>query len=79
MGAALAKAEEGWQGQLQVLVDACAQISNHLDYSVKSTKQEDHYIAARMEVSKISEYLDVPPPTPDSGTPHVPKADGPIM
>ncbi|KAF5996702.1 hypothetical protein [Streptomyces sp. WAC00263] len=79
MGAALAKAEEGWQGQLQVLVDACAQISNHLDYSVKSSKQDDHVIAAQIQVSKISEYLDVPPSTSDSDAPHVPKADGPIM
>ncbi|MGW1892222.1 hypothetical protein ACWCP6_18470 [Streptomyces sp. NPDC002004] len=79
MGSALTKASEGWQGQLQVLLDAYAQISNHLDYSAKSTKQEDHYIATQIQVSKISEYLDVPPPTPDSHTPHVPKAEGPIM
>ncbi|MFJ2392911.1 hypothetical protein ACIOTI_09205 [Streptomyces sp. NPDC087843] len=79
MGGALAKAEEGWQAQLQVLVDACAQISNHLDYSVKSSKQDDHFIAAQIPVSKISEYLDVPSPTPSSDAPHVPRADGPIM
>lgn len=79
MGDALAKAGKGWQGQLQVLLDACAQISNHLDYSVKSSKQEDRFVAAQMKVSKISEYLDVPPPTSGSRAPHVPKADGPIM
>ncbi|MEW1830336.1 hypothetical protein [Streptomyces sp. NPDC088196] len=79
MGAALAKAGEGWQGQLQVLLDACAQISNHLDYSVKSSKQDDDFVAAEIQVSKISEYLDVPPSTSDSDTPHVPKAEGPIM
>ncbi|MFA3843424.1 hypothetical protein [Streptomyces aureus] len=78
-GAALAKAGKGWQGQLQVLLDACAQISNHLDYSVKSSKQDDGFIAARMKASKISEYLDVPPPTSGSDAPHIPKADGPIM
>ncbi|MEU5436064.1 hypothetical protein AB0G73_22165 [Streptomyces sp. NPDC020719] len=79
MGAALAKAEEGWQGQLQVLVDACAQISDHLDYSVTSSRQDDDFIAAQLQVSTISEYLKVPPPTSDSGSPHVPKADGPVM
>ncbi|MGX4689128.1 hypothetical protein [Streptomyces sp. JNUCC 63] len=79
MGAALAKASKGWQGQLQVLLDACAQISNHLDYSVKSSRQEDHYIATQIQVSKISEYLDVPPPTSDSDALRVPKTDGPIM
>jgi hypothetical protein len=79
MGGALAKAGEGWQRQVQVLLDACAQISNHLDYSVKSSKQEDQFIATQMRVSKISEYLDVPPPASGSGQPRVPKADGPIM
>ncbi|MDF3297867.1 hypothetical protein [Streptomyces tropicalis] len=79
MGAALAKAGEGWHGQLQVLLDACAQISNHLDYSVKSSKRDDHFIATQVQVSKISEYLDVPPPTSGPDAPHVPKSDGPIM
>ncbi|MFE9539321.1 hypothetical protein [Streptomyces sp. NPDC006691] len=79
IGAALAKAEEGWRGQVQVLVDACAQISNHLDYSVTSSQQDDRFIAAQTQVSKISEYLDVPPPVSDSAVPHIPKADGPIM
>ncbi len=79
MGTALTKAGEGWQGQLQLLLDACAQISNHLDYSVKSSKQEDHFVAARMEASKISEYLDVPSPASAPKGRPVPKADGPVI
>ncbi|MBD0743974.1 hypothetical protein [Streptomyces sp. CBMA152] len=78
-GTALAKAGEGWQGQLQVLLDACAQISNHLDYSVKSSDQDDHAIAAQIRVATISEYLHVPATAAGPDTPHVPKADGPIM
>ncbi|WP_406510496.1 hypothetical protein [Streptomyces sp. NBC_00212] len=78
-GGALAKAGEGWQGQLQVLLDACAQISDHLDYSVTSSNQDDQFIGAQLRVSKISEYLDVPPPTSSSDVPHVRKAEGPVM
>ncbi|WP_438290622.1 hypothetical protein [Streptomyces sp. HUAS TT7] len=78
-GAALARAGEGWRGQLQVLLDACAQISDHLDYSVKSSNQDDQFIGAQLRVSKISEYLDVPPPASGSDVPHVPKAEGPVM
>ncbi|MGW7525296.1 hypothetical protein [Streptomyces sp. NPDC054783] len=79
MGAALAEADEGWQAQLQVLLDACAQISNHLDYSVKSSRRDDDFIAAQVSASKISEYLDVPPATSDDEVPHIPKAEGPVM
>ncbi|MGW2423661.1 hypothetical protein ACWC0C_31165 [Streptomyces sp. NPDC001709] len=79
MGAALADADAGWRSQLQVLLDACAQISNHLDYSVKSSRRDDDFIAAQVSASKISEYLDVPPTTSDDEVPHVPKAEGPVM
>ncbi|MGW4561041.1 hypothetical protein ACWEN3_01125 [Streptomyces sp. NPDC004561] len=79
MGAALAEADGGWQAQLQVLVDACAQISNHLDYSVKSSRRDDDFIATRISASRISQYLDVPPPTSDDVVPQTPKAEGPIM
>ncbi|MFH8771175.1 hypothetical protein [Streptomyces sp. NPDC017958] len=79
MGAALTEADEGWQAQLQVLLDACAQISNHLDYSMKSSRRDDDFIATQISASKISDYLDVPPSTSDDEAPHVPKAEGPIM
>ncbi|MEV6702460.1 hypothetical protein AB0M68_35870 [Streptomyces sp. NPDC051453] len=76
-GTALDEASKAWQDQLQVLLDACGQISNHLDYSVKSSKKDDHHIATQVKTSKISEYLDVP--APESSTPHIPKPEGPIM
>ncbi|MFI5974869.1 hypothetical protein [Streptomyces sp. NPDC051452] len=79
MGAALAEADGGWQAQLQVLVDACAQISNHLDYSVKSSRRDDDFIATQISASRISQYLDVPPATSDDVVPQMPKAEGPIM
>src|SRR4051812_6403596 len=44
-GWALDEANKAWQDQLQVLLDACGQISNHLDFSVKSSKKDDHHIA----------------------------------
>ncbi|MEU3827993.1 hypothetical protein AB0F36_22145 [Streptomyces sp. NPDC029080] len=79
MGAALADADAGWHSQLQVLLDACAQISNHLDYSVKSSRRDDDFIAAQVSAFKITEYLDVPPTTSDDEVPHLPKAEGPVM
>lgn len=76
-GVALAKAARAWQDQMEVLADSCGHISNHLDYSVKSANENDDFIATQIEASKVSEYLDVSPP--DSGKPHLPKPEGPIM
>ncbi|KAK1182542.1 hypothetical protein B7755_033080 [Streptomyces sp. NBS 14/10] len=64
-GAALSKADEVWHTKLGTLQEACAHISNHLDFSAKSHAKDDAEIAYtmrdvdgdRMAVSKINKYF----------------------
>ncbi|MER6145956.1 hypothetical protein ABT174_39100 [Streptomyces sparsogenes] len=63
--AALSKADEVWHTKLGTLQDACAHISNHLDFSAKSHAKDDAEIAYtmrdvdgdRMTPSKINKYF----------------------
>ncbi|OKK07598.1 hypothetical protein AMK26_00415 [Streptomyces sp. CB03234] len=56
-GAAMRTVHDTWNSQLNTLLDACAHISNHLDYSASSQAKVDQDIAASLSVSKINEYL----------------------
>ncbi|MCQ8194591.1 hypothetical protein [Streptomyces rugosispiralis] len=64
MGDALTTTAMMWNDQLKTLLQACAHISNHLDYTKKSHSNEDAKIAASMArrdggampVSEISKY-----------------------
>ncbi|MEU6882642.1 hypothetical protein [Streptomyces sp. NPDC046712] len=56
-GAAMATVQETWSSQLSTLLDACANISNHLDYSAASHAKEEADIQAALAASKINEYL----------------------
>ncbi|MEU6626345.1 hypothetical protein ABZ926_37045 [Streptomyces litmocidini] len=56
-GAALTTVQETWSSQLNTLLDACANISNHLDYSAASHAKEEADIAAALSASRINEYL----------------------
>lgn len=56
-GSALATVQETWSSQLGTLLDACANISNHLDYSAASHAKEEADIKAALAASKINEYL----------------------
>ncbi|MBB5934632.1 hypothetical protein [Streptomyces zagrosensis] len=64
MGDALTTTATTWDDQVKTLLQACAHISNHLDYSKKSHTHEDEKIAATMShrdgsatsVSEISRY-----------------------
>ncbi|MGW5776037.1 hypothetical protein [Streptomyces sp. NPDC003863] len=56
-GSALTTVQETWSSQLNTLLDACAQISNHLDYSAASHAKEEADIAAALSASKIDQYL----------------------
>ncbi|MCX4487729.1 hypothetical protein OG890_27990 [Streptomyces anulatus] len=76
MGKALTSASRAWAEQVGTLVDACAHISNHLDYTKASKKKDDEWVGAQVGVSKISGYYDVPD---ESAKPSVPRPQGPIM
>lgn len=48
LGAALATTQKQWASQLKTLLDACAQISNHMDFSKKAHQGDEHYIYGRL-------------------------------
>ncbi|GAA2798588.1 hypothetical protein [Streptomyces showdoensis] len=56
-GSAMAEVHETWSSQLGTLLDACANISNHLDYSAASHAREEADIKAALAASRINEYL----------------------
>ncbi|MFD7560927.1 hypothetical protein ACFV9E_41385, partial [Streptomyces sp. NPDC059835] len=57
-GAQLMQVHERWYTQVGTLRDACAQISNHLDYSIAAHAKDDAEIRGDlMAVSKINELL----------------------
>lgn len=64
-GAALSKADEAWHTKLGTLQEACAHISNHLDFSAKSHAKDDADLAytmrdingERLTFSKINKYF----------------------
>ncbi|MFF2066493.1 hypothetical protein ACFVWZ_32605 [Streptomyces sp. NPDC058200] len=56
-GSAMRTVHDTWNSQLNTLLDACANISNHLDYSAASHAKEEEDIKAAFAVSKINEYF----------------------
>ncbi|WP_328944542.1 hypothetical protein OG259_26615 [Streptomyces sp. NBC_00250] len=56
-GSALLTVHDRWNTQLRTLLDACAQISNHLDYSAASHAKEEQDIAASLSVATISRHF----------------------
>ncbi|MFE1950387.1 hypothetical protein ACFW9D_07965 [Streptomyces sp. NPDC059524] len=65
MGGALAETVRTWSSQVDSLLQACAHISNHLNYSKKAHAQDDATIAASvrnsdgstMSVSELNKYF----------------------
>ncbi|MCP9958666.1 hypothetical protein [Streptomyces sudanensis] len=53
LGAAMRAVHDAWSTKLKTLKDACAHISNHLDYSRSVHAKDDQKIAASMPVSRI--------------------------
>ncbi|MFE1830090.1 hypothetical protein [Streptomyces yangpuensis] len=56
-GAALAKANTLWEGQVKTLVAACANISNGLNYSLSSHAKDEQQLHADFTASAIDTYL----------------------
>lgn len=49
-GAALSEVNRTWETQVKTLLQACAHISNHLDYTKSSNKAEDERIGAQLRI-----------------------------
>lgn len=59
LGGALDLVQERWEEQLQSLLDACAHISNHLDYTKKAHKGDEYFIAGTISsISKLDKGFD---------------------
>ncbi|RSS76922.1 hypothetical protein [Streptomyces sp. WAC06614] len=56
-GSALLQVHDRWNSQLHVLVAACANISNHCDYTVTHHDHEERKLVTDINASKINEYL----------------------
>ncbi|MFD3357036.1 hypothetical protein [Streptomyces fradiae] len=46
LGAALATVQKRWEKQLRTLLDACAHISNHMDYTQNAHAGDEYFIAS---------------------------------
>lgn len=49
-GAALTEVKQTWDTQVKTLLQACAHISNHLDHTKKSSKEDDDWIQAQLRI-----------------------------
>lgn len=57
-GSELLKVHDRWNSQLRTLLDACARISNHLDYTKSTHAKDDADIGGDLlSTSKINEYF----------------------
>ncbi|MGW0604356.1 hypothetical protein [Streptomyces sp. NPDC002640] len=57
-GSAVLKVHDFWQKHLRTLLDSCAQISNHLDYSKAQHAKDEAKIEGDLtRVSVLSEYM----------------------
>ncbi|MEU0986627.1 hypothetical protein [Streptomyces sp. NPDC005953] len=56
-GAAIGTVQKTWTSQLKTLLDACAHISNHLDYTSASHVNEEKDIQTAFRTSQITEFL----------------------
>ncbi|MFF9841121.1 hypothetical protein [Streptomyces sp. NPDC013740] len=53
LGPALTTVAEKWNEQVNTLLDACAHISNHLEYSKKTHAADEHWIATRFKYEQL--------------------------
>ncbi|MFE2640923.1 hypothetical protein ACFXKX_39025 [Streptomyces scopuliridis] len=56
-GPAMRTVHNTWNSQLKTLVEACAHISNHLDYSAAQHAKDEEDIKTSLSVSRISGYF----------------------
>ncbi|MFE7485647.1 hypothetical protein [Streptomyces sp. NPDC057552] len=57
-GAAVLKVHDRWRTHLKTLLDSCAHISNHLDYTkAQHAKDEGKIVGDLAPISKLTEYM----------------------
>lgn len=55
LGAALTTVTDKWKTQVDTLLEACAHISNHLDYTEKAHAGDEYYIATRFRYADLDQ------------------------
>lgn len=71
IGSALDHVATKWVDQLRTLLDACAQISNHLDYTKKAHAGDEHYLATKFsKISQLDHGFDERTQRPKGGSGH---------
>lgn len=58
LGGALTDLADKWNSQVNTVLQSCAHISNHLDYTKKAHAGDEHYIATTFSVSELSDGFD---------------------
>ena len=53
LGAALSTVADTWHEQVGTLLDACAHISNHLDYTANAHAGDEHWIATSFQFTEL--------------------------
>ncbi|MEV7275687.1 hypothetical protein [Streptomyces sp. NPDC093111] len=53
LGAALTTVADKWREQVDTLLDACAHISNHLEYTRKTHADDEQWIATRFKYEQL--------------------------
>jgi hypothetical protein len=55
-GGALTTVHDNWKSQVETLLDACADISNHLNYTAASHAKEEKSLKTAFTASQISQF-----------------------
>lgn len=58
VGGALGDVADKWTSQVNTLLQSCAHISNHLDYTQKAHAGDEVYIATTFSVTELSDGFD---------------------
>ncbi len=59
IGGAMAHVAEKWESQVRSLLDECAHISNHLEYSKKThADDEERFLSAFSKISQLEAGFD---------------------
>ncbi|MET9695371.1 hypothetical protein ABZY31_00340 [Streptomyces sp. NPDC006529] len=53
LGGALSTVADAWNAQVNTLLEACAHISNHLDYTQKAHAEGEHWIATQLKYEQL--------------------------
>ncbi|MFJ6479763.1 MULTISPECIES: hypothetical protein [unclassified Streptomyces] len=53
LGAALSTVADKWHDQVGTLLDACAHISNHLDYTQNAHAEDEYWIATQFKFAQL--------------------------